>query len=90
MHKAKFSTVGGRIAAAREYVRAGRTYALPHLRWELREVMSRVRPEDLSATEITAILGVLTPAHTRVIGGPASRPPVFVEVRDEHPTPNFA
>jgi hypothetical protein len=33
-------------------------------------VMSRVRPDDLSAEEITALLAVLTPAHSRVIGTP--------------------
>jgi hypothetical protein len=40
---------------------------LPHLRWELGAVMSRVRPDDLSATEITALLAILMPAHSRVI-----------------------
>ncbi|CAN5519432.1 hypothetical protein BH09ACT7_BH09ACT7_07940 [soil metagenome] len=30
--------------------------------------MSRVRPDDLSSQEITALLEILTPAHSRVIG----------------------
>jgi hypothetical protein len=47
---------------------------LPHLRWELEQVMSRVRPVDLSGTEIVALLAVLVAAHCRVIGGPADRP----------------
>jgi hypothetical protein len=47
---------------------------LPHLRWELEQVMSRVRPADLSGVEIAALLAVLAPAHCRVIGGPTSRP----------------
>jgi len=50
------------------------TGLLPHLRWELEQVMSRVRPADLSGAEIAALLVVLAPAHCRVIGGPASRP----------------
>jgi hypothetical protein len=70
----KLSEVGDRINAARGYRKAGRTSLLPHLRWELKQVMSRVRPEDLSANEIAELLAVLTPAHCRVIGGPSGRP----------------
>ena len=47
---------------------------LPHLRWELEQVMTRVCPQDLSTAEIAALLAILRPAHSRVIGGPASRP----------------
>ena len=46
----------------------------PHLRWELQQVMSRVRPEDLSAAEISGLLAILVPAHSRIIGGPTGRP----------------
>lgn len=70
----KLSEVGDRINAARGYTKTGRTKFLPHLRWELKQVMSRVRPEDLSANEIAELLAVLTPAHCRVIGGPPRRP----------------
>lgn len=75
----KLSEVGDRINAARGYTRSGHAKVLPHLRWELKQVMSRVRPEDLSAGEIAELLAVLTPAHCRVIGGPPGRPglPVF-------------
>lgn len=47
---------------------------LPHLRWDLEQVMSRVRPEDLSDTEIAALLDTLRLAHCRVMGRPAPRP----------------
>lgn len=70
----KLSQVGDRINAARSYRKAGRISLLPHLRWELKQVMSRVRPEDLSANEIADLLAVLTPAHCRGIGGPSGRP----------------
>lgn len=44
---------------------------LPHLHWELRELMRRVGPDDLEAEEILGILGILAGAHSRVIvGGP--------------------
>jgi hypothetical protein len=62
----------GRISPARVEPDAGSL--LPHLRWELEQVMSRVRPADLSGAEIAALLAVLAPAHCRVIGGPAGRP----------------
>jgi hypothetical protein len=61
-----------------------------HLRWELVQVMW-VRPKDLSAVEIAALLVILTPADSRVIGGPAGRPKVRVlGVRGEHPASNLA
>jgi hypothetical protein len=87
----EFSEVGNRITAAREFVKTGGNCLLPHLRWELHQMMSRVRPEDLSAVEIAALLAILTSAHSRVIGGPASRPRLrVVGVRGEHPAPNLA
>ena len=47
---------------------------LPVLLAELLEVMSRVRPGDLSAAEIAALLGILAPANSRAVGRPAARP----------------
>lgn len=70
----KLSEVGDRINAARGHKKTRHATFLPHLRWELEQVMSRVRPEDLSANEIAELLAVLTPAHCRVIGGPPGRP----------------
>jgi hypothetical protein len=48
----------------------------PHLRWELQEVMSRVRPDDLSTAEISSLLAILVPAHSRVIGRLTGPPPL--------------
>jgi hypothetical protein len=50
----------------------------PHLRWELQEVMSRVRPDDLSTAEISSLLAILVPAHSRVIGRPTGPPPLRI------------
>lgn len=87
----KLSEVGDRINAARGYTKVARPVFLPHLRWELQQVMSRVRPEDLSANEIAALLAILTPAHCRVIGGPAGRPVrPGLGVCGQHPTPDLA
>jgi hypothetical protein len=86
-----FSEVGDRIIAACNLVNTGADSVLPHLRWELQQVMSRVRPEDLSAAEIAALLAILEPAHSRVIGGPAGRPRLCVlGVRGQDAAPNFA
>lgn len=63
----------------------------PHLRWELQQMMSRVRPDDLSVVETAALLAILVPAHRRVIGGPASRPLLRVaSARGEHAATNLA
>lgn len=47
---------------------------LPNLLSELLTVMSRVRPEDLSAVEVAALLAILDRADSRVIGQPCARP----------------
>jgi hypothetical protein len=86
----EFSAVGDRITAGLDFATTGRNGVSPLLRWELQQVMSRVRPEDLSAVEIAALLAVLAPAHSRVIGGPAGRPGLRVHgVRGEHPAPHL-
>lgn len=55
---------------------------VPHLRWELNQVMIRVKPEDLSANEIAALLVVLRPAHSRLTGRPSWRPRLRLVGRD--------
>ena len=85
------SEVGERINAACSFVKTGADAVVPHLRWELEQVMSRVRPEDLSAAEVAALLAVLMPAHSRVIGGPTGRPRLRVIAgRGKNPTPQLA
>jgi hypothetical protein len=71
---AKISEVNGRITVGLDNVTTGRILLSAHLRRKLQQVMSRVRPEDLSVAEIVALLDILTPADSRVVGGPASRP----------------
>jgi hypothetical protein len=78
--------VGKHIAGGLEDMTAGRNFMSSHLRWELVHLMSRVRPEDLSAVEITALLVILRPADSRVFGRPAGRPKVRV-LRDSRLAP---
>jgi hypothetical protein len=73
-----FSEAGDHIVGARDHVMTDRNGVLPHLRWELEQVMLRVRPQDLSAAEVAGLLAILRPAHSRVIGGPAGRLGVVV------------
>jgi hypothetical protein len=68
-----FSEVGDHVVGARDHVMTGKNCVLPHLRWELEQVMLGVRPQDLSAVEVAGLLAILRPAHSRVIGGPAGR-----------------
>lgn len=84
----KLSEIGDRLSAVRGSTKTGRARFLPHLRWELKQVMSRVRPEDLSANEIAELLDVLTPAHCRVIGGPPGRPGLAVPGGDSKEAPS--
>ncbi|QRZ05934.1 hypothetical protein [Mycolicibacterium austroafricanum] len=43
---------------------------LAHLKWELREILHHVGPDDLKPEELMAVLTVLVPAHARVLSGP--------------------
>jgi hypothetical protein len=64
---------------------------LPHLRWELEQVMTRVKPADLSAAEVAGLLAVLRPVHARIVVGPAGRPGLRIVGRGgEQPTPKLA
>jgi hypothetical protein len=72
------SKVGDHIVGPRDHVLKRWNAESPHLRWELEQVMLRVRPQDLSAAEIAGLLAILRPAHSRVIGGPAGRPGLVV------------
>jgi hypothetical protein len=72
------SEVGDHNVGPRDHVLKRWTAESPHLRWELEQVMLRVRPQDLSAAEIAGLLAILRPAHSRVIGGPAGRPGLVI------------
>lgn len=38
-----------------------------HVRWELKEVLSRLTYDDLSTREVMALLAILCPVHSRVL-----------------------
>jgi hypothetical protein len=87
----EFSEVGDHIVGARDHVMTDRNGVVPHLRWELEQVLSRVRPQDLSAAEVAGLLGILTSAHCRIVGGPTGRPGLGVLwVRSEDSAPQLA
>lgn len=51
---------------------------LPHIKWEVVELMRRVSPDDLEASELIAIAGILAAAHSRILmlsPGPGPRRP---------------
>ena len=61
MSPTEFPEVSIRIAAGLDDMMAGPNYLLSHVRWELAQMMSRVRPEDLSLAEVAARLGSAAP-----------------------------
>lgn len=67
-------------------VEAGGILLSSHLRWELQQMLSRVRPEDLSTTEIAALLVILMPADSRVVGI-TSRPAMNAHPRGSRRAP---
>ena len=87
----EFSEGGDHIVGPPDHVMSGRNCVLPHLRWELEQVLSRVRPQDLSAAEVAGLLGILKSAHCRIVGGPTGRPGLGVLwVRGEDSAPQLA
>lgn len=48
---------------------------LPHLRWELGMLLSRIDPMALSARDLLAILAVLVPVHSDILAGRTGGPP---------------
>lgn len=87
----EFSEESDYVVAARDHVMTGRSCVLPHLRRELEQVLSRVRPQDLSVVEVVGLLGILDSAHSRIVGGPTGRPGLGVLwVRGEDPAPQLA
>jgi hypothetical protein len=91
MYDTDLSEVSDHIVGAHDHVMAGLNCELPHLRWELEQLLSRVRPQDLSGTEVAGLLGILTAAHSRIICRPASRPGLSVLwVRGEDSAPQLA
>jgi hypothetical protein len=83
--------VSKRVAAGLDDMTTDPNFLSSHLRWELRQVMSRLRPEDLSVVEIAALLEILAPSHFRVVGGPAGRPRLcLLGVRGEDAPPDLA
>ena len=62
------------VDAGVDYVLTDRDQPAAGVRDQLQQVMSRVQPDDLSTTEVTALLNILKPADCRLVGGPAGGP----------------
>jgi hypothetical protein len=58
----------------------------PHLIWELQQVMSHIEPNNLTASELMAMLSVLIVPHARWLRGDAlpSGQPGRVQLRAVH------
>jgi hypothetical protein len=86
MFDPKLVHLGKLVTSADELTKTG-----PHLRLELRQLMSGLRPDDLSAAEISDLLAILAPAHARVIGRPAGGPGLrALRTRTDHAAPKLA
>lgn len=48
-----------------------------HLIWEFKEILSRVRPEDMRDSELAAAIAVFHPVHSRVLSPPVGRRPTL-------------
>lgn len=77
MHDSNAADITERVTAALACPVADEEEMLAHTRWQLNEMMTRVKPADLTPAEIVALLAVLMKPHARVLalsGGPPLRP----------------
>jgi hypothetical protein len=85
------SEMSEHLLTARDCGMTDRDCVLQYLRRELQHVLSQVRPQDLSTAEVAGLLGILTSAHSRIVGGPAGRPGLgVIRVRGENSPPQLA
>ena len=73
----ELSELRAHIDAMLEIVPTGRGRIRAHLLWEIREVINRVRPEDLTDSELVAAIAVFQAAHARVITPPTGDRPIL-------------
>lgn len=48
----------------------------PHMLWELDQIMRKVKPEDLTTSEVMGLLAILVPVHSRFLDAGPAVPPV--------------
>lgn len=75
MREGEPSEIREHICAVLAAVNDGRMRA--HLIWEIKEIMSHVRPEDMTDCELAAAIAVLHAAHARVLVPPPVRRPIL-------------
>lgn len=62
--------IGQRIIAALGYVDSVEDVDMrPHLLWQVKAIMTRMRPEDLSDNALVSLVAILGPEHSRFIDG---------------------
>jgi hypothetical protein len=56
------------ILRVRGALDAGETdHQRPHLEWELREMLKRIKAHDLTISEVLALIAVLRPVHAKIL-----------------------
>jgi hypothetical protein len=73
----QLSELRAHIDAMLEVVPTGRGRIRAHLLWEVRQVMSNMPPEELTDSELVALIAVMQAAHARAITPPTGDRPVL-------------
>lgn len=56
-----------------------------HLKWEAGQMITHLKPDDLTDLELSALIAVLHAAHARILGGPSDSRPTFTLIPGEEP-----
>lgn len=61
----------------------------PHLKWEAGQMVTHLKPDDLTTLELAGLIAVLHTAHARVLAGPSSTRPTLTVVPAEAAAEGF-
>lgn len=74
-----------RVKAALDIGESSQPKMRPHLQWEAGQMVSHLKPDDLTTLELAALIAVLHTPHARVLGGPSGTRPTLTLIPGEAP-----
>jgi hypothetical protein len=72
-----------RVSGALEVGDSCQHHVRPHLVWEAGQMVTHLKPNDLTTLELAGLIAVLHAAHARVLAGPTSTRPTLTIVPGE-------
>lgn len=74
-----------RVTGALDVGESSQPKMRPHLKWAAGQMVTHLKPDDLTTLELAGLIAVLHAAHARVLDGPSSTRPTLAIVPGEQP-----